>query len=113
LSFANHEREKKAKYLDACLAQRRYFFPFFVSTDGVLGEEVTTLIKSLSALLAETWSKPYSLVCAYINARMSIAVACATTTHICIRGSRIPASRISNKHPFWEDAAGIGLFKAS
>ena len=39
-------------------------------------------------------------------ARMSIAI---VATHICIRGSRIPMSRMS-QHPQWEDGAGHRLF---
>jgi hypothetical protein len=37
-----HEREKKSMYLGACLAQRRHFTPFVVSTDGLLGREAKT-----------------------------------------------------------------------
>jgi hypothetical protein len=59
----HHEREKKKKYLEPCLEQRRYFTPFVVSTDGLLGKEAKTLLKRLSALLSEKWEKPYSEVC--------------------------------------------------
>jgi hypothetical protein len=45
-----HEREKKKKYLEACLEQRRHFSPFVASTDGLLGKESQTLLKKLSAL---------------------------------------------------------------
>jgi hypothetical protein len=91
-----HEREKKSKYLRACLEQRRHFTPFVVSTDGQIGPEAEVLLKRLSALLADKWCKPYSEVCGHVNARMSIAIARAT--HICIRGSRISTGRISSKH---------------
>ena len=69
-----HEREKKKKYLKACLEQRRHFSPFVASTDGLLGKESRTLLKKLSALLAEKWEKPYSEICGYVNAQMSIAM---------------------------------------
>jgi hypothetical protein len=36
------------------------------------------LLKKLSALLAEKWEKPYSEICGYVNARMSIAMVRAT-----------------------------------
>jgi hypothetical protein len=78
--LANHEREKKKKYLEACLGQRRHFTPFVVSTDGLLGREAKILLKKLSALLAAKWEKPYSQVCGYVNARMSIAIVRATTS---------------------------------
>jgi hypothetical protein len=45
-----------------------------VSTDGLIGKEAKTLLKNLSSLSAEKWEKPYSVVCGYVNAQMSIAV---------------------------------------
>jgi hypothetical protein len=60
-----HEREKKKKYLEACLEQRRHFSPFVASTVGLL---------KLSALLTEKWEKPYSKIYGYVNARMSNAM---------------------------------------
>jgi predicted lipase len=75
------------------------------------GKEAKTLLKKLSSLLAEKWEKPYSIVCGYANAQMSIAIVRAT--HFCLRGSRIPTSQMSNRHPKWEDKAGLGLFRHS
>ena len=103
-----HERQKKGKYLQACLKQRRSFVPFVVSTDGMLGYEANNLIRRLALKLAEKWSFPYSQVCGMVRARVSIAIARAT--HLCIRGSRIPASRMSRKVQ-WDDGAGLGLFE--
>jgi hypothetical protein len=65
---------------------------FVVSTDGLLGKEAKILLKKLSARLAEKWEKSYSEVCGYVNARMSIAMVRAT--HLCLRGSRIPTSKM-------------------
>jgi hypothetical protein len=104
-----HEKEKKKKYLKPCLEQRRHFTPFVVSTDGLIGREATTLLKKLSALIAEKSGKPYSEVCGYVNARVSIAIVRAT--HLCLRGSRVPTSQMSNRRPEWEDGAGLGLFR--
>ncbi len=108
-----HEREKKKKYLEACLdeaslEQRRYFAPFLVPTDGLLGREAKALLKNLSARLAEKWDKPYSQVCGYVNARMRIAI--VRDTHLCLRVSRVPTSQMSRR-PQWEDKAGLGLFR--
>jgi hypothetical protein len=36
--------------------------------DDLFGKEAKTLLKKLSALLAEKWEKPYSEVCSYVNA---------------------------------------------
>jgi hypothetical protein len=104
-----HEREKKKKYLEACLKQRRHFSPFVASTDNLLGKESRTLLKKLSALLAEKWEKPYSEICGYVNARMSIAMVRAT--HLCLQGSRTPTSQMINRQPQWENKAGLGLFQ--
>jgi hypothetical protein len=73
-----HEREKEKKYLGACLEQRRHFSPFVASTDGLLGKEAKILLRKLSSMLAKKWEKPYSEVCGYVNARMSIAIIRAT-----------------------------------
>jgi hypothetical protein len=80
-----HEREKKKKYLKACLEQFRHFSPFLDSTDNLLGKESRTLLKKLSALLAEKWEKLYSEICGYVHARMSIAMVRAP--HLCFYGA--------------------------
>ena len=107
----SHEKEKKRKYLASCIAQRRHFTPFVVSTDGLLGKEAKCLLKKLSTALADKWEKPYAVVRGYVNARMSIAIVRAT--HICLRGSRVPTSTMSNRRPQWEDKAGLRLFHSS
>ncbi len=107
--LAAHEREKKKKYREPCLEQHCHFTPFVVSTDGMIRKESKLLLKKLSALLSEKWEKPYSEVCGFINARMSIAIMRAT--HLCLRGSRIPTGQMSTRRPQWEDKAGLSLFK--
>jgi hypothetical protein len=95
-----------------CLEQRCHFTPFVVSSDGLIGKEAKTLLKKLSSLLADKWEKPYSVVCGYVNAQMSIAIVRAT--HLCLRGSRIPTSHMSSdRRPQWEDKAGFGLYRHS
>ena len=105
----SQEREKKRKYLDACIQQRLHFSLFVVSTDRLLGKEAKVLMRTIAAKLAEKWEKPYSEVCGYVNARMSIAIVRAM--HRCLWGSCIPAGRMSSKLPQWEDKAGLGLFR--
>jgi hypothetical protein len=107
--LANHEREQKKKYLEACLGQRRHFTPFVVSTDDLLGREANKLLKKLSALLAAKWEKPYSQVCGYVNARMSI-IAIVRATHLCLQGSRIPTAGRMSRRSQWEDSARLSLF---
>jgi hypothetical protein len=103
-----HEKEKKTKYLEACLKQCRHFTPFVVSTNGLLGKEAKTLLKKILVLLAEKWEKLYLEVCGYVNARMSIAIVRAT--HLCLPGSRVPTSQMCNRRPQWKDKAGLSLF---
>jgi hypothetical protein len=85
-------REKKKKYLQSCLEQRKHFTPFAVSTDGLIGREAGELLKRLSLRLADKWERPYFVVRGFVSARMSIAIVCATHL-VCLRGSRVPSHR--------------------
>jgi hypothetical protein len=40
----------------------------------MLGREAKTFAKWLSAKLVSKWQRPYSQVCGYVNARLSIAI---------------------------------------
>ena len=104
-----HEREKKRKYLQPCLDQRRNFTPFVVSTDGLLGKEASTLIKNLAGRIATKSGGHYSHICGALKARMSLAIVRAT--HLCLRGSRVPTSQMSNRRPQWEDGTGLASFR--
>jgi hypothetical protein len=75
----------------------------------VFGKEAKTVLKKLPCVLSEKWGKSYSEVCGYVNARVSIAIIRAT--HLCLRGSRVATSRMSNHRPQWEDKAGLSLFR--
>ena len=105
--LAAQENSKKKKYLAPCLAQRRHFTPFVVSCDGLLGKEANHVLKNLASHLAHKSERPYSVVCAFMRARMSIAIVRAT--HMCLRGSRIPTSQMSHR-PTWFGHGGLGLF---
>jgi hypothetical protein len=72
-------------------------------------QESKTLLKKLSGLLAKKWEKPFSEVCGYVNAHMSIVIVRAT--HLCLCGSQIPMGKMSTHLPQWEDKAGLGLFR--
>ena len=39
------ERWKKKMYLEACLQQRRHFYPFVTSVDGMMDMEATATLK--------------------------------------------------------------------
>ena len=110
--LAMQEEEKKRKYSQACREQRRHFVPFVVSADGLLGKEAKALLTRLAMKIAHKWDRPYSQICGYVRSRISIAVARAT--HLCLRGSRTPTSRMSlQRQAQFEDGAGIGLLRWS
>ncbi|OEU07108.1 hypothetical protein FRACYDRAFT_251843 [Fragilariopsis cylindrus CCMP1102] len=104
----SQEKEKKKKYLDQCLLQRRAFTPFVVSVDGLIGYEASNVLKQLSKRLADKWNKPYSVTCGIVRSRISIA--CARASNQCLRGSRIPFKTMSRQIQ-WEDGAGAGLYR--
>jgi hypothetical protein len=89
------EKEKKKKYLRACLDQHRSFVPFVVSTDGLIGREAKSLLKQIVLRLTAKWEQPYSVVRGFVNARINLAILRAT--NLCIRGSRVPASKMSKR----------------
>ena len=93
------ERDKKRMYLEACIQQRRHFYPFFASVDGLLSVEATATLKRIDSRLATKWQQPYLRTCGYVKSRISITLVRAT--HGCIRGSRVPEHRISMQLPQW------------
>ena len=103
------EKGKKKMYLEACLQQRWHFSPFVTSVDGLLGVEATATLKRIASRLASKWKQPYSQTCGYVTSRITITLVLAT--HRCIRGSRVPAHRISVQRSQWEDGAGLALFR--
>ena len=103
------EKGKKKMYQEACLQQRRNFSPFVASVDGLLGVEATATLKRTARRLATKWKQSYSKTCGYVKSR--IAITLVRATHCCIRGSRVPARRISVQRPKWEDGSGINLFR--
>ena len=60
MSLAMAVRDKKCKYLDSFLQQRRHFFPFFNSFDGLLDTEAGATLNRLPSRLATKWCQPYS-----------------------------------------------------
>ena len=103
------ERGKKRMYLEACLQQRRHFSPFAASVGGLLGVEARETLKMITSCLATKWRQPYLRTCEYVNSRIAINLVWAT--HRCIRGSRVPALRISVQRPQWEGGARLNLFR--
>jgi hypothetical protein len=78
--------------------------PFVVSTDSLIGREQQVALR-----LTAKWEQPYSVVRGFVSARINLAILRAT--NICIRSSRVPASKMS-KRVQWLDGAGLlGLFE--
>ena len=102
-----HERAKKAKYNDLCLARRRTFTPLVFSVDGLLGVEASAAMKRLATLLTGKWHQPYSQVAGYVRSRLSVALARSTSR--CLRADRCPPAR--TPEPAWESGAGLGLYR--
>ena len=101
------ERGKRRMYLEACLQQRRHFSSFVSSVHGLMGVEATSNLKRSAIRLSTKWKQPYSETCGYVKSR--IAIDLVRAIHHCIRGSRVPAHRISVQRPQWEDGLGINL----
>eukprot|EP00957_Ditylum_brightwellii_P159101 12109091-Ditylum_brightwellii.AAC.1 len=107
--LAAQEKEKKDKYIQACLEQRHHFSPFVVSADGMLGHEASMVFKQISRKLAEKWDCSRSYAANYVKTAMSLSIVRAT--HCCLRGSRVPSSSMSTHRSRYEDGAGIGLLQ--
>jgi hypothetical protein len=75
-----------------------------VSTDGLIGREAKNLLKQIALQPTAKWEQPYSVGRGFINARINLAILRAT--NICIRHSRVPASKIQ-----WLYGTGLGLFE--
>ena len=103
------EKGEKRMYLDACLHQRRHFYPFVALVDGLLGVEATANLERLASRLATKWKQPYSKTCGYVKSRIMITL--VRSTHHCIQGYWVTAHQISVQRPQWEDGAALKLFR--
>ena len=96
-------------YLEACLQQDRHFSPFVASIAGILVVEASATLKRIASRLGTKWWQPYSRTCGYVTSRITITLVQAT--HRCIRGSRVPAHKISVHRLQWEEGARLNLFR--
>ena len=77
--------------------------------DGLLGVEATATLKMIASRLATKWRQPYSKTCGYVKSRVAITLVRAT--HLCLRGSPMPAHQNSVQKTQWEDGAGLNNFR--
>jgi hypothetical protein len=85
-----HEKEKRDKYLEPCLARRRHFTPLVFSVDGLRGTEAQAASKWLASRLSTKWKRTYSEVCGFVRSRLSVAL--ARSTSLCLRSARDPSA---------------------
>jgi len=102
-----HEREKKAKYNNLCLARHRHFTPLVFSVDGMQGKEATAAIKKLSSHLSSKWKRTYSEVCGFTKSRLSVALARSASR--CLRADRDPL--INRPDTEWVAGTGLSLYR--
>jgi hypothetical protein len=102
-----HEKEKKNKYGDLCIARRRTFTPLVFSVDGLQGKEATAASKRLATCLASKWKRSYSEICGFVRSRLSIALVRSSSR--CLRGDRNPTQRF--QIPIWDSGTGLGLYR--
>jgi len=101
-----HEREKKSKYNDLCLARHRHFTPLVFSVDGMLGVEAIAATKRLASLLSTKWKRTYSELCGFTRSRLSVALARLASR--CLRADRDPP--ITRPNMDWVAGTGLHLY---
>ena len=102
-----HEKEKKDKYNDLCLARRRHFTPLVFSVDGLMGCEAKAASQRLASQLAGKWKRSYSEVCGYVRSRLSVAL--VRSANRCLRAER--SSILRPRMAPWESGSGLGLYR--
>jgi hypothetical protein len=105
--LAKHEKEKKDKYVEHCLARRRHFTPLVFSVDGLRGIEAEAASKRLASRLAAKWRRTYSEVCGFVRSRLALTL--VRTTSLCLRGARDPTAKAS--HAQWDSGSGLALYR--
>ena len=98
-----HENEKKGKYHEACMAERKHFTPLVFSTDSMRAPEADAASRRLAGQLSKKWSRPYGQVCQFVRARLALSLIRSASR--CLRGER-------NRQvapPAWAFDSGPGL----
>jgi len=86
LLLEEQEREKRGKHQAACSVKHMAFLPVVWTTCGAKGNSFMKLVNMLSERLSEKWNRPKGRCKAWINARLAISIAKATSA--CIRNVR-------------------------
>jgi hypothetical protein len=95
------EQQKKDKYLDACLEQRRDFTPLVYSVDEMSGRETRQAERHVASRLSGKWRREYSEMVGYVRVRMALAV--VRSNSLLLRGSR----KRRSSRPFIDEGAAM------
>ena len=101
-----HEREKKEKYLQSCLASRKQFTPLVFSVDGLMGVEARAASKRVASRLAAKWRRAYSEICGFVRSRLALAL--VRSTSLCLRGPRDDPAATGPRFT-WDSGHGVSL----
>ena len=104
--LAEQEKEKRDKHQAVCSVKGMTFLPAVWTTCGAKGDSFIKLVDMLSERLSERWNRSKGSCKAWINARLAIAIAKATSA--CIRNVRGSLSEAANDMPLYDGAAIMG-----
>jgi hypothetical protein len=76
-----------------------------VSVDGLLAPEAINSLKQIARKLSDKWQRPYSAIFGYVKSRIGISV--IRGTQLCLRGSRVHVTAMSNRRYLWDDEEGF------
>ena len=83
LLLARWEKIKKDKHGKHCHGQRKYFSPFVLSVDRILGREALVMLYQLSRVMAEKGEEPLLQIRGWVNGKIAIAVLRSYSQMIC------------------------------
>jgi hypothetical protein len=98
-----HEKEKKDKYLWACLEMQKDLTPMVYLVDRIAGRKARNAEKRLATHLASKWNCRYFQMVYYVRVWMVIAVVHANSLLTC--GSR---DQQQPRRPLIPDGAALG-----
>ena len=64
--LSQHERQKKGKYLEACLERQQHSMMLVLYVYGVMGRGTNDSTKQMDDALSKKWYRKYSATCGYV-----------------------------------------------
>ena len=86
--FVGWDKTKKEKHEQYCYNQRRH--SFFLSVDGMMGEEALVVLTTLSLPMSVKMDKPIYHIIGWVNGRTVVSVASSYSRLICGAQAPIP-----------------------